>query len=350
MSESQRSTLPVDIAAGTVQLASLYGYKARGLLRCQRHPKLPLTIWNYSGHAQFKRKWDTVTSICRGLVVDDDGFIRARSFDKFHNIQEQRHVATDRFEVFEKLDGSLILLFYYNGDWQVASRGSFTSSQAATAKDILRGHNLDALETSLTYCFEILYPENRIVVDYKGRRDLVFLAAFRVGGAEVPQTEQASAAGFPTVRRWDGLDHYEQIKELDWSNFEGFVVRFSNGERVKVKFGTYCDLHKTAFGLTETTVWEWFSTGKSITTVVEDVPDEWHSWLRGVWTDLAQQHAAMVDDAREQAAQLIEYPRKKAALAITNHPRKRLVFALLDGKDIHQLVCTEIKPVAKLPA
>ena len=335
------------MAASTVRLATLYAYKAQGLLKCQRHPKLPLTIWNYSEHAQFSRKWDAVTRMCRGLVVDDDEIVRARSFDKFFNIQEQRHAATDKYEVFEKLDGSLILLFYYDGDWQVASRGSFTSSQAGTARDILGMHNLDNLDASLTYCFEILYPENRIVVNYKGRRNLVFLAAFRPDGTEVLQTEQANAAGFPTARRYDGLDQFEQIKELDWPNSEGFVVRFSNGERVKVKFRTYCDLHKIVSNLSETTVWESFRTGASITTVVESVPDEWHSWLRGVWTDLAQQYATIVDSAQAKAAQLKGYPRKEAALAIKDDPLKKFIFALLDDKDIHQLVCNEIKPVGR---
>ncbi len=334
------------MAASTVRLQTLHDYKARGLLKFQRHPRLPLTIWNYSEKAQFSRKWDAVTSMCRGLVVDDDENIRARSFNKFHNVEEQRHAATDKYEVFEKLDGSLILLFYYDGDWQVASRDSFTSSQARTASEILLGHNLDSLDTSLTYCFEILYAENRIVVDYQGRRDLVFLAAFRPDGTEVPQTQQVGVAGFPVVRRYDGLDHFEQIKELDWPNSEGFVVRFSNGERVKVKFQTYCDLQKTVSNLNETTVWEWFSSGRNIETTLEGVPDEWHSWLRDMWADLAMRYAAIVDAAREEAAQLEGTPRKTAAFALAtkNNPRKSLIFMLLDEKDIHQLVCKKIKP------
>jgi len=75
------------------------------------------------------------------------------------------------FEVYEKLDGSLGILYWVDDEPRVATRGSFTGVQAQRGTAILRaryGHV--AFRTDVTYLFEILFPENRIVVDYGGGR------------------------------------------------------------------------------------------------------------------------------------------------------------------------------------
>jgi hypothetical protein len=76
------------------------------------------------------------------------------------------------------MDGSLGILFYYRGEWVVTTRGSFTSDQAIRAKKILdEKYNLDLFNWKHTYLFEIIYPENRIVVRYD-YEDLIFISAF----------------------------------------------------------------------------------------------------------------------------------------------------------------------------
>jgi RNA ligase len=45
---------------------------------------------------------------------------------------------TENFEVYEKMDGSLGIVFWYRGQWVVATRGSFTSDQANKAREILK--------------------------------------------------------------------------------------------------------------------------------------------------------------------------------------------------------------------
>jgi len=111
-------------------LETLNYYYERGYLIKQVHPTLPLTIWNYSQTTQFEKKWDEITLMCRGLVTDDKGNIVARPFSKFFNIEEDRHKATDEFDVYEKMDGSLGIMFNYESTWIFASRGSFTSDQS----------------------------------------------------------------------------------------------------------------------------------------------------------------------------------------------------------------------------
>jgi len=138
-------------------LEILNKYYEEGWLIKQTHPTLPLTIWNYSISTQYEGHWDDVTLMCRGLVTDDEGNIVARPFKKFFNMEENMHVPTKEFDVYEKMDGSLGILFFYVNQWVFASRGSFISDQAIKGKELLRKYNLDELDVENTYLFEIIY-------------------------------------------------------------------------------------------------------------------------------------------------------------------------------------------------
>jgi RNA ligase len=138
-------------------LEQLNKYYEDGLLYKQVHPTLPLTIWNYTDKVQYENLWDEVTLMCRGLVTDHKGDIVAKSFDKFFNIEEGKFEPTENFEVWEKMDGSLLIVFWYEGKWIVATRGSFTSDQAIKGVELLKKYNTDIMFRHLTYCFEIIY-------------------------------------------------------------------------------------------------------------------------------------------------------------------------------------------------
>jgi RNA ligase len=116
-----------------------------------------LTIWNYSEKVQYENLWDEITLQTRGLVTDNEGNVVARPFKKFFNLEEGKHTPTSDFEVFEKMDGSCIILFNYEGEWVFASRGSFTSEQAIKAKELSSNFNLHKLNKDYTYVFEIIY-------------------------------------------------------------------------------------------------------------------------------------------------------------------------------------------------
>jgi RNA ligase len=138
-------------------LEKLNEYFDKGLVYKQIHPTLPLTIWNYTEKVQYENLWDEITLQTRGLVTDNEGNIIARPFNKFFNIEEGKHTPTEKFEVWEKMDGSLGIVFWYQGQWVVATRGSFTSDQAIKAKELLKKYNTDIMFRHLTYCFEIIY-------------------------------------------------------------------------------------------------------------------------------------------------------------------------------------------------
>lgn len=76
--------------------------------------------------------FDEVTSAARALVTDSQRNVMARSFPKFFNKGDKlAHRPADHadFTVQEKLDGSMGLLFHFEGKWHISSRGSFDNSQ-----------------------------------------------------------------------------------------------------------------------------------------------------------------------------------------------------------------------------
>jgi RNA ligase len=139
-----------------IDLKRLTQYIEEGWIEFQDHPSLPLRIYNYSRNCQFEEYWDDLTLMCRGLVLDHDGNIVARPFRKFFNLEESKHTPTTDFDVYEKMDGSLGILFYYD-EWLLATRGSFTSEQSIKGKEMLNKYSTEKLDKNKTYLFEIIY-------------------------------------------------------------------------------------------------------------------------------------------------------------------------------------------------
>jgi len=102
------------------------------MVRVQRHPYANLWIYNYTEHAQFSRTWNEVTLMCRGLILDENFNIVARPFPKFFNKEElsEGDIPNLPFDVFEKMDGSLGIMYWVDGVPYIATRGSFESEQA----------------------------------------------------------------------------------------------------------------------------------------------------------------------------------------------------------------------------
>ena len=145
-----------------IEWSVLNTYIEENLIVANKHPEYDIWILNYSPKAQSKKFWDEYTMSCRGMVIDADGKILARPFQKFKNYEEHDPSEIDMsmpFVIYEKMDGSLIILFYYEQkmEWIVASRGSFISEQSIEARKMLDASVCDELNKRLTYLFEIIY-------------------------------------------------------------------------------------------------------------------------------------------------------------------------------------------------
>jgi RNA ligase len=334
-------------------------YHQDGLLYKQQHPTLPLTIWNYTEKVQYEELWDDITLQSRGLVTDDKGNIIARPFRKFFNLEEGKFTPTENFEVYDKLDGSLGIVFWYNDEWHIATRGSFTSDQAIKGKEMLDKSNTKyGLYPGYTYLMEIIYPENRIVVDYKGVEKLVVLACFNSEKGMEGNISEMVNEGWEIVKKYDGITDYNTLKEIIKDDEEGFVVRFTNGDRVKIKGSEYLRLHKIMTNISTTTVWEIMSNDESIDDYLKDVPDEFYKKIKLYENTLKygyyqywNQCGKMYEYFRygKYGDKEVEPTKKEFAEYIKDKPPviKAIMFAMWDGKNYDNIIWKALRPEYK---
>lgn len=317
----------------------------RGLIRTQNHPEhTNLVILNYTQDVQFGRMWTDLTMASRGLVVDmDTGDVVARPFEKFFNLSEPECIdinTSEPYTLWEKMDGSLGILFNYEGEWIWATRGSFTSDQAVEAKRIFEeSYDYEDLDAEFTHLFEIIYPENRIVVDYQGDSKLVSLGSIHTKtGVEIGPNKM-----FPTPKKFDMT--LEEMMEYDESNFEGFVIKTPNG-RAKYKLEEYVHLHRIVFGLSTIAVWEALKDG-TYHEYITAIPEEFLPWVYKVSAELSEKfHLLMAEAYRDYRMYTVEDDRKETAKGYQEYGGKPTSarFAILDGKDPSEIIWKHVRP------
>jgi RNA ligase len=311
----------------------------------QRHPTADLFIYNYTPKTQYERFWNEWTLACRGLILDASGSVVARPFPKFFNLEEHAPdtVPADPFEVYEKMDGSLGILYWLAGKPYIATRGSFVSEQSKRATRVLYdryAHTFDQLDRSKTYLFEIIYPENRIVVNYGELEDLVLLAV--IDNATGRDEELPENLGFPVVKRYDGIADFRALTTGDDPNREGFVVKFRNGLRVKIKLAEYVRLHRILTGVSNIGIWEYMASGKSLDEILSRVPDEFYAWVKQTKTQLETNYAQIEDECRNAFKDFGD--RKSNALYYQTQRYPSVLFNMLDGKAYDYIIWKHIRP------
>lgn len=323
-----------------------------GWINIQRHPTLPLKIYNYSRECAWERNWNEATLLARGLILDDDGVVVARPFSKFFNYEE--HLVPElglpkidfqnqMYSVHDKVDGSLGILYPVGGGgYGIATRGSFTSDQAKRATEIWMDNGYaHALTFSehWTLLFEIIYPENRIVLDYGDDSKLILLGAVNIQNGDTMDAWLAQEmCNWPDeiVESYNGANDIEELMSHDRPNKEGYVLSFwDTGLMVKVKHDTYKHIHSIITKANTKTVWA--ALRDDNLGDLMDLPDEFHAVLEPFIYKF-RQHYSNLDMmgvmAWKRAAQIPT--RKLQAAWITDNIRSKtvrsLAFAHLDGK------------------
>lgn len=347
-------SIALDDIVSTANVAALV---ADGYIRERTHPDDPgLLILNYTEKAQYERVWNHETQTCRGIIVDR-GEVVARPWSKFFNYGEHPDGALDMdapVEVTDKLDGSLGILYRGPAGWAIATRGSFASEQALHATEVLRERYEPRavwLPTpGLTYLFEIIYPANRIVVDYGPLDDLSLLGAVRIsdghtfGPDDLPEWPGTRAQTFPARTLAEALALAPR------PNAEGVVVRYpATGLMVKIKQDDYVRLHRIVTGLNERVVWEHLrDNAGDYTALLAVVPDEFHGWVRQHAEALIARHTEVLLAARSVHAALADgRDRKDYAIAVREQAPDLApyCFNLLDGRDPALAIWKSLRPV-----
>ncbi len=334
---------------------------ADGYISVQKHPTAELYIYNYTHKCQFDKVWNEWTLMCRGLILDQAGNVVSAPFRKFFNIEELDQLPAESFDVFEKYDGSLGITYWIDDKPSLATRGSFTSEQALRGTELFRplfDTNRLAFDPGCTYLFEIIYPENRIVVDYGKKSKLVLLAIINtMTGEELDIDTMPEAIEKAELTAIGGSDtSADVIKRLkpNRENNEGHVIRFSSGLRCKVKHEEYVRLHRLLTGVNERRIWEVLSSEgvEGIKKFVDRVPDEFYEWVRKTVDRMLEKYLTIEMGADRLAIFAEKIPTRKEQahwLKDVPHLRRSIVFAMLDKKPYSHIIWKYLKPPATKP-
>jgi RNA ligase len=283
-----------------------------GYVKLQKHPFLPLIIANYTDKATYERRWNAVTIHCRGLIFNSEtSELVARGPRKFFNYGEpsaKEWPLHTPVRVSRKEDGSLGIGWCYedgegNFEWGIATRGSFTSEQAGHATALVKMNESDNDHYAImaesidqyramgeSYIGEIVYPDNRIVLDYSGL------------DAVIPLGTVGNHSGLITWRPWGYNKHWGDSEIMTLADAlslpipddeEGYVLDILNDDgdvidHLKLKGDKYKELHSAIFGLSEKAIWEHSCAG-TVHAFIEGLPDELQGWARDVNTRLVQE-------------------------------------------------------------
>jgi RNA ligase len=309
----------------------------QGYLR--KSEKNDLVLYGYTDKCTFDRHWNEFTRISRGLILEKKtGEVVAKPFPKFFNIGEMEetfldNLPKDKYEVFEKVDGSLGILFYYNEEWQLSTRGSFYSDQAINGRSFLSKYDVDFLPHFYTYLVEIIYPDNKIIVNYGDEKKLVLLGAFMpYSGEEVSRSLLeviASKSGLDITKSYNyTIDQMIEMQKTMPKDQEGFVVRFENGLRVKIKGHEYLRIAKMLSQMSPLSFWEAMKNGRIPEFYLAQLPEEFRSDYEPIVKDLEIQYFIIKKEILVEADKL---PTKDTS---THESRRTIGLFIKDSKDL----------------
>lgn len=280
-----------------------------------------LVLYNYTDKCVYDRKWDTkYTRDARGIIFEKEtGKLIAKPFPKFFNLGEMPETFLTAlpdvtYTVSEKLDGSLGILYHYRGEWHVATRGSFSSEQAVKAREILyTQYKVGTLAPGITYLVEIIYPGNKIVVDYGKSERLILLGGYDThSGLEVSFNLPLGMhiSGMSRAKDYSyTIDQMIELQKTMPKDQEGFVVRFQGGLRVKIKGQEYLRIHKIISNLSPISFWEAMKDGVVNRDYLAQVPEEFEKDFKPIVIELERQYEKVLFEITNDAL-LIPSPKQ----------------------------------------
>ena len=209
-------------------------------------------------------KWTKDNLIWRSSIWDLDGNALSFGYKKFFNESEQpdlypHPLLFDDLDIRTKLDGSLLICDYVNGQFNARTRGTASYKTLENAKTIdflLEKHkkifddNSWLLSGHYSFLFEFYDPARRIVLDYGDKPLMWWLGVIDKDDYSYwPQTIVDGLAEQYQIERpkSHGFNDFNEIKTFlsDVKDFEGFAVYFNNSQNiVKLKSSSYLVAHR----------------------------------------------------------------------------------------------------------
>ena len=205
---------------------------------------------------------------------------------------------------------------------------------------------------------------NRIVVDYGDMEDLVLLGAIHTATGEEMSYEdmqflyndEDEEKIFTIVKKYTGMKDFEFMKLMNIDNKEGYVIRFSSGFRMKIKFEEYCRLHSIVTNVSNKIIWENLKDGNSFEELLTNVPDEFFSWVEKTKKELEDAYNVIEKECmkymvktQQELISANTFQKKDFALKVKDHKYSGILFSMWDKKDYSQTIWKIIKPAYSKP-
>jgi len=279
-----------------------------GWLKMSKY-KDQLYIFCYAPKAQYEKNWTYETLAMRGMVLGREGEVIGPCLPKFFNLAEVEATKPwnlpkdEPYEIFEKLDGSYLTTFFnpYENKWQHATKCSFDNEYIDAAYKFLSPAQLDVFLplTNLALTSEIRVdndPMRRVTDCDPG---LYGITSWRLDFDECLELDWDvtqylyAILGLKTVKKFDSsLEHHLDTFAHD-KDTEGYVVKFKNGLRTKLKTTWYLQLNRLLedFSPTKTrqTIKDYLVGNDFTLDWVKYLPDE-------LWEEAETQAASIMED------------------------------------------------------
>lgn len=370
-----------------IDINELHEMMADKRIGTQVHPFLPLTIFNYTNRAQFLGKWTQAERVCRGLIVENGtGTVIARGPEKFFNygqVGAPELPLNALTRVTTKHDGSLGIGWMYDSHFGIATRGSFLSKQAQHAGEIMtEQHCLDIYRAAelrksfggSTRVYEIVYPENRIVLDYGGRDELIDLGLvdnedgkIHFRPEEMYETEvitlaeaiarkiPADAEGYVLDVQPFGETHHVKLKGEEYKILHGLLTN-TNARRIWVQLAAReCyelvaklavkndkEIEKvwaTYLGYDPADLMRVDIEKDIVDTLLTNVPDEFYDWVTKKIDSIRDNVSDLMIQAITLGGQIaLTDDKKKRHELVKHHPLCKEILAFAESRDESSIV------------
>ena len=217
-----------------------------------------LASFNYNHSADFH---DPVVREARGIIIDlKNEKVVCFPFRKFGNYMEEYVDSIDwsTAKAQEKVDGSIMKAYFYDGKWCIASNATIDAfdAPAGTSDKTFgelfsiaaerQGLDWDRLDKDCTYIFELTSKEALVVIDYGDTPQIWHLGTRN----NITEEELDTNIGIKKPKQYplksldDCIKAAEELNdETSRVQEEGFVVVDKDYHRIKVKSPYYVLVH-----------------------------------------------------------------------------------------------------------
>ena len=339
-------------------------YVQKGLLRKAEDENL--VQYNYSEYTNNEGLWDEITMFNRGNIYEKKtGNLIAKAMPKFMNLsqlhedKQEELLMHKEFNLTEKMDGCLGILYMYKGEIRCNSRGGFDNYVTDKIKELLPKYSMvKKLLEHNTLNVEVISPETKIICNYGDIQDLYLITAYsnnpNIGELSYSQIKlMAQIMRMPVVKEynmtWDELLSWQ--KSADWTQ-EGFVIRFPNNERVKIKSEDYLRIAKFKIGLSKKSLWKLWKNDLEQNTdtlnsyLERDIPDELTNIAKGYLKELKEELQYHCKLAYQEYEATQNIPKNELFKYYETHPNKyqSCNYSLRNNKDITKILIKMIEP------